>query len=133
MAKLLVIDDDKFFVKVMSIALRARGHEVDCAYDGEAGEAAFDAKAFDAVICDMVMPHQDGLETIRSLRSKRPEVAMIAVSGGLGGATDLDVLSIADKFGAHVSLKKPFQPMQLAQAVDAAIAKAASGKLAANA
>ena len=121
MAKLLVIDDDVFFVKLMVHALAQRGHDVAFAYDGQAGEAAFDAGKFDAVVCDLVMPEQEGLETIRYMLSRNPSLAVVAVSGGLGPDATIDILKIAKQFGAHVSLKKPFQPMQLVEAVDTAL------------
>ncbi len=123
MAKVLVVDDDKFVVQVIAGALRNAGHEVECAYDGEAGEEAFDATPFDAVICDMLMPRQEGLETIRHMRQTRPHTAIVAISGGLG-ATDIDILSVARQLGAHATLKKPFHIPELVSAVDTALRNA---------
>ena len=120
MAKILVIDDDKFIVKLIQGALTKAGHEVECAYDGEAGEQAFDATPFDAVICDMLMPQQEGLETIRHMRRSRPATAVVAISGGLGGS-DLDILTMARDLGAHATLQKPFQLPQMIAAVDEAL------------
>jgi DNA-binding response OmpR family regulator len=136
MARVLVIDDDELFVKLMAQALKARGHEVECAHDGEAGEAAMETVPFDAVVCDLVMPRQEGLETIRYMRRKNPALAVVAISGGLGQKSGLDILKMAELMGAHVSLRKPFQLSELTAAVDQAVAaarSAAGGKASAGA
>ena len=122
MARILVIDDDEVFVDVMVHALEERGHAVTFALDGLAGTRAFTAQPFDAVICDLVMPNQEGLETIRHMRRERPCIAIVAVSGGLPRAPQIDVLNLASKFGADQTLRKPFKPSQLGTAVDAALA-----------
>lgn len=127
MARVLVIDDDELFVKLMAHALSARGHEVECAHDGQAGEAAMETAPFDAVVCDLVMPRQEGLETIRYMRRDNPALAVVAISGGLGQSSGLDILNIAKLMGAHVTLRKPFQLSQLTAAVDEAVAAAHAG------
>src|SRR5215510_1674069 len=124
MARVLVIDDDELFVKLMIHALTERGHEVEFALDGEAGEQMFDATPFDAVICDLMMPRQEGLETIRYIRQANPQVGVVAISSGLKQAADIDILDTATRLGAHVTLRKPFKLTQLTAAVDQALAKA---------
>jgi CheY-like chemotaxis protein len=121
-ARILVIDDDEVFVDMMVHALEERGHNVAFALDGLAGTKAFAASPFDAVICDLVMPNQEGLETIRHIRRERPGIAIVAVSGGLPRAPQVDVLDLASKFGADQTLRKPFKPSQLGTALDAALA-----------
>lgn len=126
MAKVLVIDDDELFVKLMVHALKERGHDVEFAHDGEAGERAFDASSFNAVICDLMMPRQEGLETIRYMRSADPKIAIVAISSGLERSSDLDILVTAKLLGAHVTLRKPFKLSQLTAAVDQAISEASN-------
>jgi len=122
-ANVLVIDDDKLFLTLMAQALRQCGHQVECALDGSAGTNVFAASAFDAVVCDMVMPQQEGFETIRHLRAARPDVAIIAISGGLtlGHGNQIDLLRLAGKLGADATLRKPFLMSALVAAVDEAI------------
>ena len=124
MARILVIDDDQLFVKLMVHALKQRGHEVEFALDGVAGSNAFARSRFDVVVCDMVMPEQEGVQTIREMRAQRPDVAIVAISGGLSisRADSIDVLDIAGKLGADVTLKKPFQLSELAAAVERSLA-----------
>lgn len=123
MARVLVIDDDALFVKLMVHTLKQRGHEVEFALDGLAGSRAFNGSPFDVVVCDIVMPEQEGVETIKSMRRDRPEVGIVAISGGLslGPTSNIDVLHIAGQLGADVTLKKPFQLSELASAVELAL------------
>ncbi|MEQ1863345.1 MAG: response regulator [Micropepsaceae bacterium] len=123
MARVLVIDDDQLFVKLMVHALKQRGHEVEFALDGISGSRTFERSRFDAVVCDILMPEQEGVQTIRQMRSDRPDLAIVAISGGLGagGASNIDVLDIAGKMGADVTVKKPFQLSELSAAVDKAL------------
>jgi CheY-like chemotaxis protein len=124
MARVLIIDDDELFVKLMVHALKQRGHEVEFALDGLAGSRAFAMTPYDVVVCDIVMPEQEGVETIKAMRRQRSDVGIVAISGGLslGHASNIDVLHIAGQLGADVTLKKPFQLPDLAAAVEQAIA-----------
>lgn len=64
------------------------------------------------VITDMLMPEQEGILTIRQIRSECRATKIIAISGGLR-LRDLDVLGMARKFGADDAFAKPFDPGKL--------------------
>lgn len=129
--RILVIDDDAFFVKLMSHALQKNGHVVEFSLDGLAGARHFEDKRFDAVICDLVMPEQDGIETIREIRFASPDVAIVAISGGTpsgerdtsGATVSFNKLTSAHWLGADVTLKKPFSMPALVAAVEEAVQK----------
>jgi DNA-binding response OmpR family regulator len=123
MTRVLVIDDDTLFIKLMVHALSERGHEVDFALEGLDGFQKFNARHYDAVVCDIIMPEQEGVETITRMRRKREDVGIVAISGGLSrvAGAGLDVLEIATKLGADRTLTKPFQLSELTEAVDAVI------------
>lgn len=125
MARVLIIDDDELFIKLMVHALKQRGHEVEYALDGLAGSRMFLASEFDVVVCDIVMREQEGVETIKIMRRARPNVGIIAISGGLSlsHTTNIDVLHIAGQLGANATLRKPFQLSELTAAVDAVLSK----------
>jgi len=120
MARILVIDDDVLFVKLMCRSLEQAGHSVDFALDGKAGWNKFCKSTPDAVICDIVMPEQEGLETVREIRQRDHGVPIIAISGGLSRlrSDQLDVLGLVEKLGANATLKKPFQLSELTNLVD---------------
>lgn len=124
MSRILVIDDDELFIKLMVHALTQRGHEVDFALDGLEGSKKFVENTYDAVVCDIVMPEQEGVKTITSMRRARSDVAIVAISGGLTkfGGKSIDILEIAERLGADRTLNKPLQLSELAKVVDEAIA-----------
>jgi two-component system, chemotaxis family, chemotaxis protein CheY len=133
MARVLVIDDDELLVKIVVHALSRRGHEVAFALDGDAGVREFESNHFDAIVCDIVMPEKEGVETIQHVRRARPDIGIVAVSGGLGGRAGIDVLDFVEKLGADITIRKPFQMSALCDAVDQAIATRANAVKAAHA
>src|SRR5258708_4914375 len=124
MSRLLVIDDDKVFAKLITVFLQQRGHEVSFALDGREGIESFRVNKFDGVVCDIVMPDREGIETIREIRRLNDRVAIVAISGGLSPvqAGNVDVLDLAELMGADISLKKPFPLSELAAGIDRALA-----------
>lgn len=120
MARVLIIEDDPVCVQLIQRTLEARGHDVTAATDGRAGMKRFKTDEFDLVISDLVMPDQDGIETIREIRRASPDVAIIAVSGGLTQpfGVSVDYLGAARLLGADATLKKPFMPSTLVNLVD---------------
>lgn len=70
MARVLVVDDDQTVREVVVSYLRAVGHDVPEAADGEAGLAGMDDEPADLVILDVMMPGMDGLEVCRRLRAE---------------------------------------------------------------
>jgi DNA-binding response OmpR family regulator len=119
-ARVLIIEDDPVCVQLITRTLEARGHDVTTAADGRAGMKRFISDDFDLVISDLVMPDQDGIETIREIRRQKPDVAIIAVSGGLTQpfGVSVDYLGAARLLGADATLKKPFMPSTLITLVD---------------
>jgi DNA-binding NtrC family response regulator len=116
MARILVIDDDPQVRCVLRDALEMAGHEVSTAPDGRLGVASHRASPADLVVTDIIMPEQEGLESILELRQEFPGVRIIAISGG-GPSMKLDFLGAARHFGACRTFQKPFPLDDLVQAV----------------
>jgi DNA-binding response OmpR family regulator len=110
--KILVIDDDYFVRYTLARVLRGNDYEVVTAADGEQGMIMFRRTAPDLVITDIIMPNQEGIETIRLMRRERPDAKIIAISGG-GRIGNLNVLEIAQKLGADDVIHKPFDAAEL--------------------
>jgi CheY-like chemotaxis protein len=125
MASILLVDDDELLRGVLAKALALGGHAVIQASDGKAAMRLAATQAIDLVITDIVMPVQEGLETIMALRRDRPALPIIAMSGG---ATNSRLyLQIAAKVGARRMLSKPFSPGQLLDLVDEVLKSPPSG------
>lgn len=77
-ARILVVDDDKPTVMIISSVLQKQGYEVHTAFDGKAGlEKARELKP-DLIVLDIMMPLMDGYQVCRRLQND-PETARIAV------------------------------------------------------
>jgi DNA-binding response OmpR family regulator len=116
MARVLVIDDDVDLRKTIRKMLQLDGYDVVEADDGRSGIESFRTKPANLVITDILMPGQEGIETITALRRHDPKVKILAISGG-GRTGRLDFLDIAKKFGADDSLAKPFRSRELLERV----------------
>ncbi|HEX5319481.1 MAG TPA: response regulator [Stellaceae bacterium] len=123
MPKVLVIDDDHLVRRTISRILQSGGYEVALAEDGAKGVAKFRAERPDLVITDIIMPEQEGIETIIQLLRDNPSARIIAVSGG-GRLGSMDFLTVANRLGAAATLRKPFEPAELLGCVARALAPA---------
>ena len=82
-AKILLIDDDPFFLKVLSDAFNDNGFMVITANDGVEGVKSFLENAPDAVISDLVMPRMGGVSTcmeIGRLSGDNPPIIALLTS-----------------------------------------------------
>lgn len=116
MAHILIIDDDDQLRSMIRLMLEGTGHTLQDAPDGKAGLALLQKQPADLIITDILMPEKDGIEIIRALKRDRPEVKIIAISGG-GDTGRIDFLPLAQDFGADLALHKPFSQDRLLQAV----------------
>lgn len=116
MAHVLLIDDDQALRDILAHILRLLGHEVTQAANGKEGVQCYRTRQADIVVTDLIMPEQEGLETILILRREFPAVRIIAMSGGARGSSSY--LHIAEKLGARRALAKPFTGHQLAHLID---------------
>jgi len=114
---ILVIDDDETIREILRAILEREGYRVLEAPDGGEGLKQFTETPTDLVITDLIMPGKEGIETIRDLRRKFPDVKIIAVSGG-GRIGPDSYLKMAKGVGALRTLSKPFDRLALLKAVE---------------
>jgi CheY-like chemotaxis protein len=132
MARILVVEDDKYFRAMVCSTLIDGGHSVAEAPDGRDVLKVYRQRLYDVVIMDLLMPEKDGIETLTVLKREFPSSRVIAMSGGGQYAGKEDYLRVARAIGAADSLTKPFSPKTLLAAVSrlvppVAVAKAAIG------
>lgn len=126
MARILIIDDDEAVRESLEAVTAAAGHDVRTAPDGCQGVAQHAAFRADVVVTDMVMPNQDGLETIVELRRRDPGLPIIAMSGG-GRPMSASFFRAAPRVGADRTLAKPFAGATLLAAIDDLLRARTSG------
>ena len=114
MATILLIDDDDQVRRLFQVALEGAGYRVLTAESGPHGLRLLQHQEVDLILVDIFMPDMDGLELIQRLHTIRPTSKIIAISGG---SWEWDYLDTAKDWGAHDTLKKPFSPQELLDAV----------------
>ena len=124
MARVLVADDNADTRDALALTLRAAGHMVVGASDGEEAVELYRAAPPDVLILDLLMPKRDGFETLRILKKEFPEVRVLVISGAwrVGGR---DALGYARELGAAVALLKPAEPPVVLRAVEELLALSA--------
>ncbi|MET3876774.1 sigma-54 dependent transcriptional regulator [Chitinophaga sp. OAE865] len=103
MANILIIDDEKSIRKTLTEILTYEGYKIDEAADGMEGFKMFQAKSYDAVLCDIKMPKMDGLEFLEKAREVNGDIPIIMVSGH----GNIDTAVEAVKKGAYDYISKP--------------------------
>lgn len=127
MARILLIDDDTLLRDTVRQLLALDGHQVTEAEDGSVGLARLNqGLAVDLVITDMLMPGTDGAQVLAELRRRRPELPVVAISGGRRALSPQFNLDTAQLLGASQLLTKPFGRAALQAAVQSALRSTAS-------
>ncbi len=109
---ILVVDDDDAVRSSIKFLLDLEHYSVITAENGRDALSKFHAVKPDLVITDLIMPEQEGIETIIALRKIWPYGAVIAMSGG-GRIGSIDILLMAQGLGADFTIVKPFDPNEL--------------------
>jgi len=79
-ARVLLVEDEPDVAGAYVRALKSRGLAVEVAFDGGAGLEMIDAMDFDAILSDVALPVMDGLDLIRLVRVRRPDVPVILMT-----------------------------------------------------
>ena len=113
---ILLVDDEKDFVEMLSMRLVDAGDKVTPAYDGNMCLEKLKATPIDVVILDIKMPGMDGIQTLRAIKSRYPLVEVILLTGH--GTTETAIEGM--KLGAFDYLLKPADFEELKSILDRA-------------
>jgi two-component system response regulator RegA len=78
--KVLLIDDEIDFLEAMSERMTARGMAVSTASSADEAIKIIETASFDAIILDFQMPGMDGMEALKTIKEKRPDSDLEALS-----------------------------------------------------
>ncbi|MCP4177254.1 MAG: response regulator [bacterium] len=110
MSRILVVDDNDSFRKMLRIALEKAGYDVGEACDGKSCCDTYLRSPYDIVVMDLVLPEKDGIESIHRLREEFSEVKIIAVSGIMcPDGNSQPLLDRALDHGADFAMRKPIK------------------------
>ena len=115
--RVLIIDDDEQMRLLLRQIMEWRGYDVLEAENGKVGLKVQRDTPADLIVTDLIMPEQEGLETIRVIKSEFDGVKIIAISGG--GRIGPDAyLPAARELGADKVFSKPFDIGELVTAIE---------------
>ena len=112
--RILIAEDDPHQAKVLTLYLEQEGHSVVVATDGLAALEEIRQRQPDLVLLDVMMPHLDGLDVCRVIRTES-DVPIIMVTAR---STEEDLLTGLD-LGADDYITKPYKPRELVARVRA--------------
>lgn len=108
-ARILVVDDDESVRVMVSTILDLEGYSVASAGSVQQAREELEEKAYDLVLCDVIMPGELALNLVRDLGSRDPDTCVIMMTG----IDDPDFARSALDLGATGYLIKPFDPQDL--------------------
>ena len=114
--KILIIDDEPGIKNLFRLWLERERFEVFEAENGRDGVRIHRKNPMDLIICDLIMPVQEGIETITQLKSEFPNLGIIAISGG-GIIGPDSYLKAARHLGAWRVFAKPVDMKLLIDAI----------------
>jgi DNA-binding NtrC family response regulator len=117
--KILLVDDEKDFLDVMSERIEARGMEVTTAESAVNALKQVESGGFDAIILDLMMPGMDGLETLKAIKKKNPDLQVILLTGHATIEKGIEAM----KMGAMDFLEKPADLDKLTEIIKKAQAR----------
>ncbi|MRS12592.1 MAG: response regulator [Actinobacteria bacterium] len=114
----LVVDDDKDIVELLSITLKQRGYAVMAAFDGREAMAAVEHTKPHLILLDMRMPGMDGYEVLETLKgdSATSEIPVVIMSAFPLDREQADILELA-----AVCVSKPFSADQFVNLLESVI------------
>jgi len=105
MIKLAIIDDEVSSIKMLQDGLSAnKKFQITTFTNPATAVGAIRPKGVDVVLCDIVMPQMDGIETLEKLKEKDPSLIVIMMTA----QSTLDRVLDSHKIGADHYILKPF-------------------------
>jgi len=111
--KVLLVDDEEEFVETLAERMRTRGMEVATTTSGSEALDRVDAEDFDVVVLDLKMPGIDGLEALKRIKRRRPDIQVVLLTGYATVEKGVEAI----KEGALEFLEKPIDLKALTEAI----------------
>ena len=103
--KVLIVDDDPAFRRLLGFLLAEAGIDAESAKDGQDALEKLASTEFSAILCDLTMPGMSGRELLQSVRTLYPNVAFFVVTGNGQVDTAVELMQL----GAEDYIVKPFE------------------------
>ena len=120
-AHIMAVDDDDRLRDLLKRYLSREGYDVTTAKDAASARKLMSTMTFDLVILDVMMPGEDGLSLLKSVREQRSTTPVILLTARGLPAERIEGL----KLGADDYLPKPFEPEELTLRIGSILKRAA--------
>jgi CheY-like chemotaxis protein len=96
--RILIVEDQVYVSSLLADSVRLQGHDAIVAGGGSEGLDLIDREKPDAVFLDIVMPDLDGVEVLRRIRQRTPDLPVVVITGGASDQQreDLRRLGVVD-------------------------------------
>ena len=119
MEKVLLVDDEKEFLEIMAERMEAREMDVTTTTSPQDALKKAQEENYDAIVLDLMMPEMDGIETLKELKKKDPDLQVILLTGHATVQKGVEAM----KMGATDLLEKPADLKVLTEKIKKAHAK----------
>ena len=116
---ILIIEDDKDISEMLGSYLKNEGFSIEVANDGKEGIEKFKSEEFTLVILDLMLPHINGMDVLKTIREESQIPVLILSAKG----TDVDK-AIGLGLGADDYISKPFSMIEITARIKASIRRA---------
>ena len=117
--KILLVDDEKEFIDTLAERMHTRGMDVETTTSAKTALELVEKENFDAVVLDLQMPDMDGLEALKILKEKKPDIQVILLTGHATVEKGIEAM----KLGALDLVEKPAELSVLTEKIQKAQAK----------
>lgn len=114
--KVLLVDDEEVFAHLLARRLETRGIKVVTVTCGEEAVSLLDKRVFDVAVVDLSMPGIDGIETLKQIKAKKPDIEVLMLTGHATVAGGIEAM----KQGASDFLQKPVEIEELLEKIKTA-------------
>ncbi len=107
--KILVVDDEPGIRELLSIMLSSEGYDVSTARDYNTALTKFQQNDFDIIIADIMMPGKSGIDLMKAIREKDPDIPIIIITAYASINSAIEAL----RLDAFDYITKPFSVDQI--------------------
>ena len=111
--KVLIVDDDKAFLRILAERMQNRGMDVSTAESAAVALQMLENESYDAVLLDLMMPEMGGIEALQIMRRKQPEIQVIFLTGHPSVSKGVEAM----KLGAMDFIPKPVDLIELTEKI----------------
>jgi len=118
-AEILVVDDEPGLRDFLEIMLNKQGYGVETAVDGVDAMEKVQNSNFDLVVTDMQMPRMNGIEFLREIKQREPDLTVIIITAYASHQSAIEAM----KLGAYDYITKPFKIDEIKLVIQKALDK----------